>query len=188
MWHIDQSHRTFSWRGSFHASVPIDLENRWWCGIEITRQDLDKHVSAYHSGPHWIFQVAIKTLQFNWQVAGSCFHGYLKSSLFTRHDSQRGPRRHYRDSVSVTKRFFFLTTKWVPGDGRPPHDSWTYTGLAASFCISSLQSLFCLSLARNAMRKATGWLLYKAILLDWRWRRLIGKSRTQIAWLRRLIG
>ncbi len=60
--------------------------------------------------------------------------------------------------------------------------------LAASFCISSLKSLLCLSLERNAMRKATGWLLYRAILLDWRWRRLIGKSRTQIAWLRRLIG
>ncbi len=62
----------------------------------------------------------------------------------------------------------------------------------ASFCISSLQSLFCLLLTRNAMKKATEWLLYKAILLerllDWRWRRLIRKSRTQIAWLRRLIG
>ncbi len=29
------------------------------------RQDVDRHDPAYPRGPHWFFQVTIKTLQFN---------------------------------------------------------------------------------------------------------------------------
>jgi hypothetical protein len=32
-------------------------------GSELESSDLDSHVSDYQSGPHWIFQVTIKTLQ-----------------------------------------------------------------------------------------------------------------------------
>ncbi len=61
--------------------------------IHMHTKDLDRHVSVYQSGPHWFFQVAIKTLQFTQMQTHSRTHTTLAASHARQSDTRTQAER-----------------------------------------------------------------------------------------------